>query len=136
MHDAFMLTVTVSAPLRPTEDRDKVVSALRVIFPEGNVEVAEDKVRVSSDSLDNFSEMVRRQRILDATRATMRRFARGASTCFTLNKQAAAVGRISFEEGRQPLGGISISVEAGDEAELEATIDKVAPRTVDGEVPA
>jgi predicted RNA binding protein with dsRBD fold (UPF0201 family) len=131
-----MLTVTVTAPVRPTEDREKILSALRLIFPEGSVEEAEDSVRMTSGSLDNFTEMVRRQRILDATRATMRRAARGSSTAFTLNKQAAAVGRISFEEGRQPLGGVHVAVEADDEMALEQFIDKIAPRTVDGEVPA
>jgi predicted RNA binding protein with dsRBD fold (UPF0201 family) len=131
-----MLTVTVTAPVRPTEDRGKILSALRLIFPDGSVAEEEDSIRIDCNSLDNFSEMVRRQRILDATRATLRRAARGASTTFTLNKQAAAVGRISFEEGRQPLGGIHVTIETEDEAALEQFIDKVAPRTVDGEVPA
>jgi predicted RNA binding protein with dsRBD fold (UPF0201 family) len=131
-----MLTVTVTVPVRPTEDREKLIAAMRLIFPDGPVEETEGRVKIVSASLDNFSDMVRRQRILDATRATLRRNMSGGATAFGLNKQAAAVGRISFEEGRQPLGGINVTIETDDETALEQFIDRVAPRTVDGEVPA
>lgn len=130
-----MLTVEVVTQIRPTEDRAKVISALRSVFPEGDLVEEGDTMRLESSSLDGFSELVRRQRILDAARATMRRGMRADSTSFILNKQAAAVGRVSFEEGRQPLGGISVRVRADDEAALESAIDTVAPRTVNGEVP-
>ncbi|MEI6796068.1 MAG: RNA-binding domain-containing protein [Methanomassiliicoccales archaeon] len=128
-----MLLVTVTTPLYPTEDRGKVLSALRAIFPEGSVEADASTIRITSDSLDNYSELVRKQRILDTARAALRRFMAGGKTSFRLNKQAATAGSISFEEGRQPLGAITVSVEADDEAALDAFIDKVTPRTEHGE---
>ena len=128
-----MLLVTVTTPLFPTEDRGKVLSALRAIFPEGNVEEDASLIRITSASLDNYSELVRRQRILDTARAALRRSMGEGRTSFRLNKQAAAAGIISFEEGRQPLGAITIAVETENEAALDAFIDKVTPRTENGE---
>lgn len=128
-----MLLVTVTTPLYPTEDRGKVLSALRAIFPEGSVEEGASSIRIASDALNNYSELVRKQRILDTARAALRRPMAGGKTVFRLNKQAAAAGCISFEEGRQPLGAITVAVEADDEEALEAFIDKVTPRTENGE---
>jgi len=54
----------------------------------------------------------------------------GTSTSFSVNKQVAFVGKISYVEERLPLGSIEVSI---DDDELDRLIDEVAPITVDGE---
>jgi predicted RNA binding protein with dsRBD fold (UPF0201 family) len=51
---------------------------------------------------------------------------------FQLNKQAAFVGKVSFVEGKVPMGPLTVEIKADDPSAL---IDDVAPRTVDGEIP-
>lgn len=80
-------------------------------------------------SLDHFSKLIRRQEILDSTRAMMFKGKRGDATVIRLNKQVATVGKVSFAEQRSVLGAIEVFIEGDD---LEAFIDRVAPVTVDG----
>jgi predicted RNA binding protein with dsRBD fold (UPF0201 family) len=48
---------------------------------------------------------------------------------FMLNKQVAAVGKVSFTTGESPLGPIVVTIETPD---IERLIDYLAPRTRDG----
>ena len=122
-----MADVTVSCPVYPSEDPDKVKAALLGIFPTGEFELAEGPA-----DLDRFSELIRRQKILDTARSQMQKGVRKGKnrTVFSLNKQVATVGKISFVDYRTVLGTISVSVEADD---IDAFIDRVAPMTVNGE---
>ena len=124
-----MADVTVSCPVYPSEDPDK--AALLGIFPTGEFELAEGEMKGPAD-LDRFSELIRRQKILDTARSQMQKGVRKGKnrTVFSLNKQVATVGKISFVDYRTVLGTISVSVEADD---IDAFIDRVAPMTVNGE---
>ena len=126
-----MADVTVSCPVYPSEDPDKVKAALLGIFPTGGFELAEGEMKGPAD-LDRFSELIRRQKILDTARSQMQKGVRKGKnrTVFSLNKQVATVGKISFVDYRTVLGTISVSVEADD---IDAFIDRVAPMTVNGE---
>lgn len=76
--------------------------------------------------------LVRKQRILDTARSQLKE-GMGRSTKrtrFSLNKQVATVGKISFVNYRIALGTIDVTVEDDD---LEGLIDRVTPVTVDGE---
>ncbi len=84
----------------------------------------------STADLSHFMEQVRRQRILDAMRATLLRGAEGGRTTFCLNKQAAFAGKISMVEGNVPLGAIVVTIQDDD---LSSLVDRVAPTTVEGE---
>jgi len=126
-----MTAVTVSCPVYPSEDPDKVRNALLGIFPTGDF-VLENGVMAGPADLDTFSSLIRRQRILDTTRSQMLRGI-GRSrrkTRFSLNKQVATVGKVSFVEYRIALGTIEVTVEDDD---IEGLIDRIAPVTVDGE---
>lgn len=127
-----MLTVVAVARVHPTEDRDKVRQALLNIFPRAEVSETAEGLTAETDDLSRFKELLRNHRILDSARAVLLRGMEGDCTAFTLNKQAAAVGKISFVESRPPLGPIEVTVTSDG---LEALIDEVAPRTVDGEIP-
>lgn len=126
-----MAKVTVSCPVYPSEDPEKVRSALNSIFPTGEFVLSDGRMAAEAD-LDNFSILIRRQRILDTARSMMIRGKNrvGTKTRFNINKQVATVGKVSFVDYRTALGTIEVSVEDED---LDGLIDKVAPVTVDGE---
>ncbi len=124
-----MTTVKITCPVNPSEDEEKVRSAVLSIFPDAEL-VLEDGALRGNASLDKFSRLIRRQKILDATRAVMVSNVRGESTRMILNKQVATVGKVSFADRRPVLGAIEVQVE---DADIMALIDRVAPVTVDGE---
>ncbi|MCX6651702.1 MAG: hypothetical protein NT131_08645 [Methanomassiliicoccales archaeon] len=125
-----MPEVTASTVQYPTEDREKVTQALLNIFP-GKISASEGEMTVRTTDLSRFKEVIRNHRILDSTRAVLLRGVGEGSMVFQLNKQAAFVSKVSFAEGKVPLGPITVTIIAPD---LEALIDEVAPRTVNGEI--
>ncbi len=126
-----MADVTVSCPVYPSEDPEKVKAALLSIFPTGDFVLADGTMSGSAD-LVRFSELIRRQKILDTARSQMQKGIRKGKgfTVFSLNKQVATVGKISFVDYRTALGTVSVTVSDED---LDALIDRVAPMTVNGE---
>lgn len=126
------MKLRVEAEVRPTEDPAKVERAIKNIFPTlelslvGNV-ISGESTKV--ETLDRLHQLLRSQAILDSARSVMRRGMRGGVVQFMLNKQAAAVGKVSFTDGESPLGPITVVIEARD---VERLIDYLAPRTVDG----
>lgn len=120
-----MLIVRLSARCFPTEGKDKVAGAIRNIFPDAVFE-GDDPIQATSTSAEVFSELLKRQRIRDAARAVLRRGIAGSSTSFKLNKQVAAVGKISFSQESHPLGDIEVTIESDD---IEGLIESVAPDT-------
>ena len=125
-----MTSVTISCPVNPSEDPEKVRSAIQAIFPDAELELGENGFLGTAPSLDSFGRLIRRQRILDAARAVLIANMRGHRTRLSLNKQVATVGKISFADRNPVLGAIEVSVEDDD---LVSLIDRVAPMTVDGE---
>jgi predicted RNA binding protein with dsRBD fold (UPF0201 family) len=129
-----MPLVTARAPILPTEDPKKVEKAVLSVFPDGIIESQEREIVVRSASLDRFRQLIRNYRILDSTRKVLLRGMQPGSTSYSLHKQVAFVGKISFMEEQNPLGRIEVTIEADD---VEALIDEVAPVTINGEeVPA
>lgn len=126
-----MLSVKIVCPVFPSEDPDKVKSAIEKIFPDAEFGETEDGYECTAPTLDNFSRLIRKQKILDATRSQMMRgLRRTGKVTLNLNKQVAFMGKISFCEGRIILGTIKVIIESDD---LEGLIDRIAPETVDGE---
>lgn len=126
-----MLSVKISCPVFPSEDPDKVRDAICKLFPDAEFGETEDGYECTAPTLDNFSKLIRRQKILDATRSQMMRgLRRTGRITLNLNKQVACMGKISFCEGRIILGTIKAVIESDDP---DALIDMIAPETVDGE---
>ena len=115
-----MLQVRVETPCHPTEDPDKVVAALRTLFPDLQVDRRPEAMVGTTSRLDRLRERIRDQRIRDT--------ARRDRTTIRLSKQAASVGVVNFAVG-SPLGDIVVEIESDD---LSAVIDEVAASTVDG----
>jgi predicted RNA binding protein with dsRBD fold (UPF0201 family) len=123
-----MTSVKVSCPIYPSEDPEKVKNAINRIFPGIELSEADGKL-IGGGSLDTFSKLIRKQAILDSTRAMLFKGIRGDTTLIRLNKQVATVGIISFAEPRTVLGNIDVFIQDDD---LESLINRVAPETVDG----
>ncbi|HEX7393244.1 MAG TPA: RNA-binding domain-containing protein [Thermoplasmata archaeon] len=120
-----MLEIRLRADCHPTEDRDKMIRSIKRLFPDSEIS-GESVVSGVSRSVDEFGELLKRQHIRDAARAVMRRNMRGNTTAFRLNKQVAAVGKISFSEESHPLGDIEVEITSDS---LESVIDSIAPST-------
>jgi uncharacterized protein len=124
-----MVHIIARTPCNPTEDREKVRTALLNIFPEGLVEEAENSLTSRGDSGEHLRQMVLDEHIRDTARSVMLRGMKEGSTTFRLNKQVAYVGKLSFQEGSSPLGNIEVTVEDED---IKTTIDHLAESTVEG----
>lgn len=126
------MRLRVEAEVRPTEDREKVIAAVKKIFP--TIEIGQAVGSVSGESSDVASlsrlhQLIRQQAILDSARSAMRKRIRDNTTQIMLNKQVASVGRVNFTDGESPLGPIVVTLEAPD---IENLIDYLAPKTRDG----
>jgi predicted RNA binding protein with dsRBD fold (UPF0201 family) len=120
-----MVEVRLSARCFRTEDRQKIVAGIKALFPDARVE-GEDPILASSESVDRFGELLRQERIRDAARSVMRKGISGGGTRFMLNKQVAAVGKVSFSQESHPLGDIEVTIL---DENIDALIDRIAPRT-------
>ncbi len=124
-----MTVISISCPVNPSEDPDKVRSAILNIFPDAELEQDDRGFKGTAPGLDRFHQLIRKQKILDATRGVLMTSIRGTRARMLLNKQVATVGKVSFADRNPVLGAIEVFIEDDD---LEAYVDRLAPITVDG----
>lgn len=123
------MRVRVEAEVYPTESPEKVLRAVRNIFPSLGLEVRElggsglvvgegEGVEV----LENLKKLIRMRRVRAAARRILSSSIQGERIIFYLNKQAAYAGQASFTEpvGESPLPPIRVEVEAENPEELIA----------------
>lgn len=120
-----MMDIRLRVQCHATEDRDAVIRAIRNLFPDAEIH-GDSEIIATSSSVGSFGELLKRYKIRDAARKVMRRGLRGDTTRFRLNKQVAAVGKVSFSEEDHALGDIEVSMRADD---IESIIDSIAPAT-------
>ncbi|MBS7638764.1 hypothetical protein KEJ49_07815 [Candidatus Bathyarchaeota archaeon] len=110
--------IEVEAYVNPTEDPSKVEAAIRNLFgnitlerePAGEGTVLRGRL-MGIGSLENFKEMLRRDRVRDAARAHLSSRVEGDTLRFGLTRQAAYMKHISFYHPREaPLGPIQITI--------------------------
>ncbi|MCW4033010.1 MAG: hypothetical protein NWF08_06415 [Candidatus Bathyarchaeota archaeon] len=136
MSESYDVKLEVEAYLYPTENIEKVKSAINNIFKDLNYEIKdiENNVQliigkaISLETLEKFRDLLKQDRIRDAARATMIRSKSDDSMVFYLNKQVAFVSHISFSmpEGESPLGPIKIRIRS---KKLDSLIDWLTPKT-------
>jgi predicted RNA binding protein with dsRBD fold (UPF0201 family) len=129
------ITVQIEAEVNPTEDEAKVKSAMENVFSSLQFEVKllkhgsllTAKTR-GTEGLTKLYNLLRRDRIRDATRSVLYKGISGQSIIFYLNKQVAYVGHVSFSQpsGESPLGPIRVEIRCEDPRKI---IDWLAPRT-------
>jgi predicted RNA binding protein with dsRBD fold (UPF0201 family) len=125
-----MSAIRITCPVFPSEDPEKVRKAILNIFPDADLNVTENEITSENAGLDHFAHRIREQKILDTTRSVLMKGRREERTVFTMNKQAAYAGKISFVEEKTILGTIKVTIEAED---ITSFIETLAPQTVDGE---
>jgi len=133
-----MTKITIRVEVRPSEDENKVIQAVKNFFDfESLKEEKESYIKIlimeshTLLSLEKFYHKLREERILDAARKYLFKGLVGNVISFMLNKQAAAVGKISFvdSEKESPLGPIKVEIEHKDP---EAVINWLTPKTSKG----
>ena len=126
------IEVTASAAVQPTEVTDRVVDAIETVVPNAEIERTDDGIIARSHSLGTLSEHLRRREILDTARTVFYENRGREGFSFTLKKQPAFVGVVTFAVGEpSELGEIDVDVRVL-EPDVDAVIDHVAPPTEDG----
>ncbi len=121
------LHLEVEAPVRPSEDGEKVKRAMLNLFPDLVLRLEGDRLVGESGSVAKFGDLLRRFRIRDAARGRLIHGKRDdRCTVFRLSKQAAFMERVSFSDREAPLGDIRVRLE---DDRLDQVIDMVAPDT-------
>lgn len=132
-----MIAVLVWAPVYPTEDCNRVQAAIESIFQglefkfHKNEGMADRLVGLGNKgSLVRLHEQLRSRMILDTGRSSIH--IDGGKVCFSLNKQAAAAGKVSFPPDDETLGSIWVEIDAKTPEEAQRVRDWLAPPTEDG----
>lgn len=119
--------VHVEAQVNPTEDEEKVKTAISNIVGNPTFSVSPAfrgttlKAEASGqESLTKFRNMMRNDRVRDASRKLLYRAIAGNKISFYLNKQVAYAGHVSFSEesGESPLGPLHVTIETSSPTQL------------------
>jgi Uncharacterized protein conserved in archaea len=128
----YSVDVAVTAPVYDTEVTDRVGDAILNVFPNADLEEEPGELHGKTHDLEQFSELLHRQEILDAARSVLFEDRHGDTLSFDLKKQAAFEGVVSFAVGNpSELGDIHVEVRV-EEPGVESYIDHVAPPTQEG----
>ena len=129
------VTVFVEAEIYPTESEDKVKVAVTNFLDDAAITVKPalkgstlTAVAKGQNSLLKLRNLLRNDRIRDASRRLFFKSIRGNMISFYLNKQVAFSGHISFSEetAESPLGPIRVNIETDNPEQL---IDWLAEKT-------
>lgn len=132
-----MFKITVETKQFPTENPEKVATALTNLI-EGKVQLkqfGEQKYyfieSTKPSSLEKLYELIRKQRILDVARKSLRKGIVGDATIFFVNKQVAFANKLNFcdEVGESPLGPIRVEIQYDN---IDHLIDWLTPYTRNG----
>ncbi len=120
------IEIVIEADVNPTEDVEKIKNAILQIFPDARFELLAGEIRAISKSMDNFGKILKEERIRDAARSVLLGNLYQDEIIFSINKQAATMGKISFSVGNVPLGDIRITIRGEG---LRDMIERIAPDT-------
>jgi predicted RNA binding protein with dsRBD fold (UPF0201 family) len=121
------ISVHIEAEIHPTESQDKVKQAIENIF--GNVQTTIQPIYRGAiitanakglEVLIKLQNLLRRERIRDATRKALLEELNKNTISFYLNKQVAYAGHISFSKpiAESPLGPIKVQIKCENPRQL------------------
>lgn len=126
--------IRVEAEVNPTEELEKVQTAVENMFGPLDFEVKEKTwgqlltARITGiQGLTKLSNLLKREQILTAARKVLRKSIDNNSLTFYLNKQVAFAGHVSFcqQSGESPLGPITVKIDCEDPKKL---VNWLAPK--------
>ena len=121
----YRITVTVTAPVNPTEDPDRVKTALQNLFPNASLIEEPETITGTTHSIDAFVEKLTEQGIMETARDEFYENRTPSGFSFGLKKQAAFMDTINFAVGNEDeLGDITVTVSV-DEPTVDAFIDEL-----------
>ncbi len=106
--------ITARARVNPTEDRNKVITAISNIFNFDELEIGDGYVIVTgeNESLLNLRESLKERRIRDTANRIFTNGAEDNKITFSLSKQAALVSVPNFvDKDMSKLGEIDVTIE-------------------------
>jgi predicted RNA binding protein with dsRBD fold (UPF0201 family) len=109
--------ITARARVNPTEDRNKVITAISNIFNFDELEIGDGYVIVTgeNESLLNLRESLKNRKIRDTANRIFSNGAEDNIITFSLSKQAALVSIPNFvDKGMSKLGEIDVTIETDD----------------------
>jgi len=121
------VTVLVETEVNPTEDEEKVRAAINNILGNATITVKPEQKGSTlfaeakgQDSLTKLRNIMRNDRVRDASRRLLLKATRGNTIRFFLNKQVAFAGHVSFSEetSESPLGPIRFTIETDNPQQL------------------
>jgi predicted RNA binding protein with dsRBD fold (UPF0201 family) len=121
------VTVFAETEIYPTESEDNVKAAVNNVLGNATITIKSSikgstltAVAKGQDSLFNLRNMLRNDRIRDASRKLLFKSTRGNMISFCLNKQVAFAGHVSFSEetAESPLGPIKVNIETDNPQQL------------------
>lgn len=106
-------TIDTYCTINPSEDQSKVEQAISNILPEIEIQINDNSIRATSQSLETLSniyEVIHSRKTQRVYRRFLNNNLRDESTWFYLNKQAAFSNSIALcdEADESPLGPIKI----------------------------
>jgi len=131
--EIYIKTIT---QVQPTEDPEKVVKAIKNIFPDVELKIDGNNITFFSKdkkTLDKIRKFARDEQVLDYARMYAIRNMFSNMIMLRLNKQAALAGKICFADtdDESPLGTIHVMIESEN---IEKVLDWLFPATEFGEV--
>ncbi len=106
---AKKVEIEIETDVHPTEDVDKVVQAVKNLFPDAEIEIEEGKLKARAWDLRKFRDLLRRQRILDTARTELFKRRSGNEITIYLNKQTAYVSKVNFADEDAILSPIRVT---------------------------
>ncbi|MFW9845107.1 MAG: RNA-binding domain-containing protein [Candidatus Thorarchaeota archaeon] len=137
------MDILVRCPVFPTEDENRVRSALTNLFatetPEFDTHDEQMLLIMSNkrSSLDIVRQSIHSLRIIDAARRKLTQNWNGFGTSIFFDKQAAYYGTLRLVdelEESPPLGCIELEIMTDDDAEFEDLLAWFTPPTKDGRI--
>lgn len=134
------MRVTVTAPIKATEDPDRVREAALRLFPTLHVKLEPGLLVGDANEVQALRQRIWELRIIDTVRGQVLHGApSGAAreTRFRLSKQAALAGKVSFPPTPHPLGDLDVTLtleETDPWPDLDAFAMWLCPETKDGEI--
>ena len=120
-------TIQIFCTINPSEDPDKVKTAVNNIFPDVELEISDTELSGKTNNfsvLSQISKSIHEKNVKNTYQRILKKNNDGESTWFYLNKQAAFVNTVALcsEANESSLGPIKIILRSNN---IEQVIDSV-----------